>query len=182
MGHVEDAFRSEIQCLLNKQSIQEVLADYARGIDRCDEDLLRSVYHEDAMDFHGIFDGPASQFIQIALEAQRKKIHSSHLLGQSKIDFVGNGAYVETYFWSCDLTERPLAGMSVSGEGPFITFMSGRYADWFEDRAEGWRIAERKVLLDWVHAMPLECGGLPMFEVFHQSFKSKEDPAYGRSE
>jgi hypothetical protein len=31
--------------LMDKQEIHDVLMRYCRGIDRCDEELLRSVYH-----------------------------------------------------------------------------------------------------------------------------------------
>ena len=39
--------------LLARQEILEVLARYARGVDRADGELLRSCYHEGAMEEHG---------------------------------------------------------------------------------------------------------------------------------
>src|SRR5262245_17777267 len=46
-----------VRVLLDKQAIQEVLARYCRGVDRADLELLRSVYHPDAIDNHGTFNG-----------------------------------------------------------------------------------------------------------------------------
>ena len=39
---------SALQILLDKQEIHEVIMRYCRAIDRCDEELLSSVYHPDA--------------------------------------------------------------------------------------------------------------------------------------
>ena len=36
---------------------------YSRGVDRCDEDMLRSVYWEDAVDDHAIFTGTREELI-----------------------------------------------------------------------------------------------------------------------
>ena len=44
-----------LRVLLDKQEIHEVLMRYCRGIDRCDAELLHSVYHPDATDDHGLF-------------------------------------------------------------------------------------------------------------------------------
>ena len=35
--------------LLDREAIREVLARYCRAADRCDEDLLRTCYHRDAL-------------------------------------------------------------------------------------------------------------------------------------
>lgn len=41
---------SKLQELLDKQAITEVLHQYCRGADRCDEELMMSCYHPDATD------------------------------------------------------------------------------------------------------------------------------------
>jgi SnoaL-like domain len=40
-----DFSSQEVRELLDKQAIHEALMHYCRGIDRCDEDLIRSAYH-----------------------------------------------------------------------------------------------------------------------------------------
>jgi hypothetical protein len=45
---------------------------YCRGIDHCDEELLRGVYHADATDNHGQFNGEAADFISRALQSLRR--------------------------------------------------------------------------------------------------------------
>lgn len=52
----------EVQTLLDQQAVYEVLVRYCRGVDRCDEELLRSVYHADAYDDHGYWKGNGQDF------------------------------------------------------------------------------------------------------------------------
>ena len=41
-----------LQSLLDREAIRDCLLRYCRGIDRCDEEALRSAYWEDATDCH----------------------------------------------------------------------------------------------------------------------------------
>ena len=51
-----------MQEMLDSHQIQKMLVDYCRGIDRCDVELVASVYHDDAVDDHGIFRGLGKDF------------------------------------------------------------------------------------------------------------------------
>ena len=42
---IDDKTERALRVLLDKQEIHEVLMRYCRGIDRCDSELLHSVYH-----------------------------------------------------------------------------------------------------------------------------------------
>ncbi len=48
--------------LLDRQAIEEVLARYCRGVDRCDVDTLASCSHSDGTDDHGTFVGNGQGF------------------------------------------------------------------------------------------------------------------------
>ena len=50
---IDEKTERALRVLLDKQEIHEVLMRYCRGIDRCDAELLHSVYHPDATDDHG---------------------------------------------------------------------------------------------------------------------------------
>ena len=52
----------EVESARAERAIERVLTQYARGIDRCDEALIASVYHEDAYDEHGAFHGTGPEF------------------------------------------------------------------------------------------------------------------------
>jgi len=126
--------------LQDRQAIHDCLMTYSRGIDRMDRELLLSVYHEDAIDDHGLFVGSPVEFVDWAF-----KMHSSaHLSHQHCIlnytcDLDGDVAHTETYYLFVGMNRkgRPL---SVSG---------GRYLDRFEKRNGRWAIAARVCVRDW---------------------------------
>ena len=53
---------NKIQELIDRQEIYDVLIRYCQGVDRCDVNLIKSVYHEDAQDGHGMFKGRGLDF------------------------------------------------------------------------------------------------------------------------
>ncbi|MDP9103937.1 MAG: nuclear transport factor 2 family protein, partial [Pseudomonadota bacterium] len=88
----------EIQALLDKHAIAEVLARYCRGADRADVDLIADAYHPDAIEDHGgVFLGPATDYV-----AQMAKILPgagllSHMTTNVLIELDGDTAQVESY-------------------------------------------------------------------------------------
>jgi hypothetical protein len=63
--------------LADRQAIRDVLMAYSRGIDRLDRKLLISLYHEDAIDDHGVFVGTREEFADWAI-AMHTATHLSH--------------------------------------------------------------------------------------------------------
>lgn len=57
---------TEIDVLLAKQAIAELVCRIARGVDRRDPELIRSAFHEDGTDDHGAYRGPAAGFAEWA--------------------------------------------------------------------------------------------------------------------
>jgi hypothetical protein len=45
----------DIQKLIDKDAIRDLVNIYCRAADRHDHVLMRSLYHEDATDDHGVF-------------------------------------------------------------------------------------------------------------------------------
>jgi hypothetical protein len=127
--------------LADRVEIEEVLARYCRGVDRCDEATLAAVYHSDGTDDHGTFSGPGREFASWAVRGAAKVWHSSHHTVHNVIvDWVSDDvALVE----SC-----VLAFNRRSGEGGAIEVFAGRYLDRFERRDGAWRIAHRKAVRD----------------------------------
>ena len=54
----------ELQTLLDRQAIHDVLMRYSRGLDRHDRKVLESVYWPDAVDDHITYRGDAKGFIE----------------------------------------------------------------------------------------------------------------------
>lgn len=153
-----------LQGLLAKQEITEVTVRYARGIDRLDEALLRSVFHPDSTHNH-FYQGPSSDpdrpaegedpgdFVRFAFQVLSVYTHTHHQLGNTLIEFDSDTqARVETYFTAYHRM-RP-QGDPLAAENAFETemdfFVAGRYLDKFELRDGAWKISHRTGMTDWI--------------------------------
>jgi hypothetical protein len=132
----------QLQFLLDREAIRDVVMRYCYGADRCDEAVLQSVYWPEATDDHGVFCGPASQYIPFVLEAAGQMDQMQHLVGNMLIRNSATTASCESYFIGY---HRP----KDEQQQPFDMFAAGRYLDEFEKRGDEWRIIRRKVVFDW---------------------------------
>ena len=170
--------QSALETLLAKEAIREVLAAYARAIDRADGPLLKSCYHPDAIEEHGgNFTGNAHEYVDVAIPRVLKMGVMQHLLGTSHIDLQGEQAWVETYIWTF--------ARFTSGERQVDTFTGGRLIDRFERRNGQWRIAHRRTVFDWNRDTPSSegwCLGLftPGKSGMIMGRKGREDASYER--
>ena len=58
----------DVQNLIDKAEILECMHRYCRGIDRLDRAMVRSAYHDDAIDDHIGYSGPFEGFLDWAFE------------------------------------------------------------------------------------------------------------------
>jgi ketosteroid isomerase-like protein len=147
-----------LESMLSKHEIQEVLMRYGRGVDRADEELLKSCYHADATEEHGsAYAGPAHAYIEGAVGRIRKMGTMAHYICNIHISLEGDLAYVEAYVLT-------FARFDKDGES-FDTFTGGRICDRFERRDGEWKIAHRKLAFDWNRDVPSQEGWcLGMFD------------------
>jgi hypothetical protein len=134
--------------LLAKQEIADAMARYARGIDRRDEELVRSAYHEDSVDEHGWgFTGPGWGLAAATrLDGTGFPVDwltTTHFLGQSHVEVDGDEAASETYFISYTRVKD-------EQDTPWDVVIAGRYVDRWERREDGFKVSHRKVVYDWV--------------------------------
>jgi len=173
------AAQQRLERMLARNDIQEVLARYARGVDRADAELLKSCYHPDAIEEHGgNYTGNAFAYVDGAVPRIRLMGAMQHLLGSSHIDFDGDVAWVETYLWT-------FARFAANG-GSMDTFTGGRLIDRFERRHGQWKIAHRRTVFDWNRDTPTSegwCTGLfdPAKPGMHLGRKDASDLSYDRS-
>jgi hypothetical protein len=151
--------------LRSKHEIHDVVLRVARGIDRCDVDLIRSCYHPDAHEEHGWFFGSAWEFAGRLVEQKLAETEQqSHMISNVLVELEGpDAAWVESYYVA---VQRPLGGALVAA--------GGRYLDRFERRAGVWLIARRLVILDWSSA---EAGGT-RDSLFARGRRDRTDPSY----
>ena len=133
-------YERAIQELIDRQAIHDCLMTYSRAVDRLDRELLLSVYHEDAVDDHGVFVGGPDAFADWVI-AMHTKTHLSHQHCQfnSTCDLQGNIAHTETYYMFVGLNRK----------GSPLAMSGGRYLDRLEKRNGRWAIAARVCVRDW---------------------------------
>lgn len=155
----------EVQELLDKQAIHEVMIRYCRGLDRMDAELVGSAYHPDAHDDHGgrTFIGAAIGQSIIDWTRELKVVMGSHHLTNQTIHVDGDVAMSESYYSGFMLESHD------DGEQRTIQ-MVGRYLDRLERRAGEWRISERLVVPEMVRYLPSDAGGP------HWHFDARVDP------
>jgi hypothetical protein len=138
---MEPICQDELQALLDREAIRDCLYRYCRGIDRADEDALRSAYWPDGRDCHGAYSGSATGFIDQALPKLKAGGRRVHQITNVLIELHGEVAAVESSFLALQCGAAAPAKQ---------TFLCGRYVDRFEKRAGEWRVAERTVVYDWI--------------------------------
>jgi hypothetical protein len=169
---------SRLERMLARDEILEVLARYARGVDRADGPLLKSCYHPDAIEEHGgNYSGNAFAYVDGAVPRIRAMGAMQHLLGSSHIEFDGDTAWVETYLWTFARFMRDGLGID--------TFTGGRLIDRFERRDGAWKIVHRRTVFDWNRDTPSSegwCTGMfdPSRPGMHLGRKDEQDLSYQR--
>src|SRR5262245_3895943 len=121
-----------LQRLIDKDEIRDLMARYARGVDRADWDLVRSTYHSDAYDDHGGYKGGLDGFIAFAKSRPGGATQVRHFLGECLIEFAGPYvAIAETYFFTAHTlgAEAQRQYGAAGKEGPVQLSHYGRYAD-----------------------------------------------------
>ncbi|RYE42979.1 MAG: nuclear transport factor 2 family protein [Hyphomicrobiales bacterium] len=161
---------SDIQMAIDRLEIQNVLTRYCRAIDRLDKELLKTVYHPDATDDHGLFSGNAFEFCDMIIPlVEELLVSGSHMLFQSQIDVNGDCAAGETYFQAYQrmrggrekitrffgptYAAKAEANGTIDEDQEYIA--GGRYIDQFTKRDGAWRIQSRIVLNEWGRCGPI---------------------------
>jgi hypothetical protein len=130
-----------MQRLLDRREIEDVLVRFCRGVDRLDEDLVRSCFHPDGTDDHGFFCGPAGDYARYAITNARSMIATAHCVTNVTVQFDGDTARSEAYV--------TVVMRTPSSSGIADHVILARYLDRFEQRSGGpWLIARRTVAYD----------------------------------
>jgi len=163
--------------LASRAEITEVVLRYCRGIDRCDEAMLRSCFHPDARHRHGGFEGASVDFCTHALALVAQVEFTHHQLGPVSIELDGDVAFTETYFTALHRfgTVPPPGGRPHEDR-----FSGGRYVDRFERRGGVWRIAERRGISEWMRYEAASDRGFYDAPADQRGKRDRTDPVYKR--
>ncbi len=162
-----------VQRLLDRAEIQDCLARYCRGVDRCDVGLVRSAYHPDATDDHGTFKGNGWDFAEHIVAAKLAGVaFSMHVIANVLIEHRdADRADVEMYFIAY---QRSL-------DDPRLQVFAGRYVDDFTRRDGAWRIAARTVVHDWSGVLEPDPVAMDL-AAFAQGARGLADPVFARTD
>lgn len=153
---------AEIDRLTSLEAIRDCIRRVCRGIDRIDEQLLRSAFHADAtIDMGKIYCGGLDDWISSALKHQKTQSQRQHVPASIRVQINGEEAVVETY--ELDRHKSPMQG------GLSDLVLAARTLDRLARREGEWKIIERVKVMDWgrtitadesvfVHS-PLQRGG-----------------------
>ncbi len=159
---MSDYTEADLREVVHRQKVYDVLTRYCRALDRCDVALMKSVYHEDGFDDHGIFQGNAQAFAEyIIREIQEWFEVTTHAICNVHMELDGDVAYTESYLLAYHIV-RPEKMDDIFGstymkqfsaspamEDRHLYLFGGRYVDRLERRQGEWRIARRQVVMDW---------------------------------
>ncbi len=129
-------------------AIRAAIDSYCRGVDRRDGALIKSAFHADAIDDHGPFVGNAHEFADWIVD----RLSSMPVFGQHHVTNClividsETEARAESYYLAYHPRRDEESGRVV------LLQNGGRYLDLFEKRDGEWRIAKRKVTVDWSRA------------------------------
>lgn len=170
MGHggdgLDEAEVAALRGLLDRQAIVDCVHRYARGVDRGDEELLRSAYHDDAVERHGPYAGGLDGLVEFLGAAHRPFPGYQRYVTNTSVELDGDDAHAESYYL-CVL-RRDDGRLLLSG---------GRYVDRLERRGDGWRIARRVVVMEWEGTLE---GGAPRGQGDLQPRRDRGDVSYRR--
>ena len=135
---------ARLDALIAKDEIRQLIVTYARGLDRCDVEIMKSVFHEDAVFEHAThFKGSALEFCEHAVALLRTLGEQQHFICNQTIELNGDKARSETYGFALHRCVDPANGQR------FDNLMGARLLDRYERRNGVWKIVHRQTVVDW---------------------------------
>jgi len=167
---MDQSLEAQLRSLLAERDIRNVLLRYCRGVDRCDDSLIASCYHDDAVDDHGNWrvsgkDAPR----EILARVKPGPESAMHFMGNIQIEVEGDIAFAESYLLAFRTAHH--------NERAYTRTRAIRFVDRFSYRNGEWRISERVVVDDWnrVDEIMETMSDTPLFR---PSSKDHSDPVY----
>ena len=168
---------SELEFVADRLAIEQVLARYCRGIDRCDADELAEVFAaESTIDF-GDGPKPRDETIASLMDGLGAMRLTHHNIGNVICSISGETAKAETY---C-VAYHWLPASPETDKPEIELVVGGRYLDHLEKRDGCWVITERRYIMDWNRQSPstmLDSGGL-YDTLLRRGARKPGDPSYG---
>jgi ketosteroid isomerase-like protein len=167
------SFEQRVQTALDKQEIYELLATYARAVDRCDEELMLSVYHPDSIDVRMGKRYTSREFVRFVIPLLSKLGNSAHYFSYPLIEVHGDVAWSECYVMVFHRMHDE--------SGDYDSIWGERVLDRYERRNGVWKVAYRQSVCDWNRDVPsAETWNRGVFGsgIRSEAVKGRGDPVY----
>ena len=162
------ASEAEIQALVDKQAIRDLIYTYCRAVDRLDVPLGHSIWHDDGYaDYgQGYYQGPGKGVIDTICQHHLGLLSHSHQVTNILIELDGDDAGSESYV---------NASMRMEREGKLYHIgVWGRYLDRWQRRDGRWGLLHRVVVFD--HQELRETEDMPDHGI--PPARDRSDPSY----
>lgn len=158
----------DIDVALSKQALHDLSMAYARGVDRVDVELLRSIFHEDSTVISGVFNGNGHDFArEITKFIPANLVRAFHSVANEWFEVDGDRAIGESY----------AIATVTAGDNDAIT--GGRYVDTYERRNGVWKILSRTFVYDWTITVPTTHSNEDLYAgLKRHGCYGKADPVY----
>jgi len=155
-----------LRAVADRQAIADLIYRYCRAVDRLDEELGASIWHEDGeADYGELFRGGGKGWVAFTCEAHRQKVlKHSHQITNMIIDVDGDCAASEAYV---------TAAARIMDDGRMKHWMLwGRYLDRWSYRGGRWGIDKRRYVEDFSEVRDVVPTGV------EQGRRDRTDPSY----
>lgn len=170
---MDAALLERIARLSDQAEILDCLTRFARGMDRFDQTLFLSAFHDDAEIAAGPFvGGPEALYEWAQGLHEAGQVATHHNLLNISYEIHGDSAHTETYYLFVGRNRDDSNWMA-----------GGRYIDRLERRDGAWRIAVRTNAIEWsgmVPTLPLPFGDVASIADNGVAARDPSDPSYQR--
>jgi hypothetical protein len=142
--------------LEDRAAIEEIVFRFCRAVDRSDLEAIPALFHPDAHDNHGLYEGDVPGLVAWLRERHKNIVFANHTVSNILIEFSGSDqALVESRLITC-IRYTP-QGSALFANSAGITLPAGksvdsltfaRYIDVFERRENVWKISRRIAVPD----------------------------------
>ena len=160
-----------VEELVDRAEILDCLTRYSRGMDRQDRELVRSVYHPDAVDNHGGLAFTVEDFIDWAFGYHADQAMHQHAISNVSYDIDGDTAHTECYY---------LFTVRYPDDDRPLEQVGGRYIDRFEKRDGRWAVAARVCTTEWRTKEPSKMSMAAAAIIGAGATRDRTDPSYQR--
>lgn len=162
----------ELAEALDRMALQKLVWTYCHAIDRQDLVLVRSLYHDDAVDDHSpMFIGSPDEYVAWLPAMLANWQLTAHTITAMQFLIAG------------DRAEGELASTAYhrTVDGSREVIAHGRYLDQYRKVAGIWKFQHRSLVLDWMEDRPVQRSAGPgIDEGLALGQPGRNDPVYAR--